>query len=209
MIEETKSKITKLQKKEIELSRCLGVEAKQVRESPLLSQTEIETYREHIESLEQEKYARTERFCEIQSKIMELIQDLQYKPSDRFEKMITENDQEFLYTDENMKKLETYHIELVLKKQTIIEDVDNLREKIRSLSIILDENLQSTNEFLDKHTDYSYTCLDALKVELNRLEELKHRNINVRFFFHVKLLCCNNFFFYSINRRSWKNSEKK
>ncbi|XP_017767918.1 PREDICTED: protein regulator of cytokinesis 1-like isoform X2 [Nicrophorus vespilloides] len=172
--------INELIRREVEVCKSLGRKAVKISDCPLPSSESIEKYTLKIEALENEKYLRDEKFTTLKQEIQQLALELQFKPSIEFERQIlSANDVDFIVSDVNMKMLEDFHISMVNQVETVKAEVCALREKIKSLWEILDEDLQDCDVFLRRYPGNTLDTLEGLKLEVKRCEDLKKANIEV------------------------------
>lgn len=86
---------------------------------------------------------------------------------------------DFCVTDENMKQLERFRDKLVLDKQKITKDIDNLWTSIDHHWNLLDVDMVQRESFRKKYPGISYEVLDDLRKELKHCEEQKRANLKV------------------------------
>ncbi|KAF2903144.1 hypothetical protein ILUMI_03046 [Ignelater luminosus] len=180
LLEKKRKEIEKCNSQEIQLCQALGRPTKALTMSPLPDSDVIDEFKNYLESLEFEKYERIAHFSSIKSSILELVKELNYKPSIEFEKMVISCDElNFVVSDSAMTRLNNFYDSLKTQLTDVREEITLLREKIRYLWEKLDEDPKYSNEFIQKHTGNTLDTLEALKKELERCETLRRSNIEV------------------------------
>ncbi|KAI4454854.1 biotinidase-related [Holotrichia oblita] len=177
-IEKRLYELKSLKKRQNDACKSLGCEPIPIQESPLPTVEEIDKLSAHIEGLENEKFKRESKFLEVKCKILDLVQELEIKPSLEIEKTVCSvDDSLFLVTDYNMNWIDQYYESLVQQKLQTENEIAHLREKVCLLWEKLDEDIKRSNEFLQKHTGNSVTTLEAFQQEVKRCDRLKKANI--------------------------------
>lgn len=178
LLNEKRKEIRWLSDKEKELCRQLGEQSKQFNEEPLPLPNEIAGFQKRIESLENEKFNRTEIYLTTKEQIMSIVAELNYEPNLDFEKMVLiQEDDKFMVTRQNMKSLQELKDMLEKKLEYIKNEVAELRAKLHTLWEMLDEDLMKNECFLNQHPGHSLETLEGLRKEVKRCEELKRANI--------------------------------
>lgn len=178
----------------------LGKEPKILKDNPLPSFEEIEELQKHIEKLEAEKFTRLEKFLSVKEEILEVVSELNVKPSSKFEKNVfSVDDSVFLVTDENMEQLDLLHKILIKQQKNVKEEIAQLRNKIDNYWNLLEVDLKEREDFRQKYTGNSLDVLQVLQAEVKRCENLKKANIKVRLIYFFSLLI------YVINTNLKKN----
>lgn len=180
ILDKKRKEIKKCNTQEIELCQALGRATKGLIVSPLPDPDTIDEFKNHLESLEFEKYERIAHFSSVKNSILELVKELNFKPSLEFEKeVISCNELDFIVSDSAMLRLDNFYDSLKMQLTDVKEEITTLREKIRHLWEKLDEDPKYSNEFIQQHTGNTLDTLEALRKELERLETLRRSNIEV------------------------------
>lgn len=146
----------------------------------LPSRKYIIEYEAYLEYLELEKFEREDTFLKIKTEIQALAVQLKLKPTLDFERnIISQDDGQFLVTDQNMESLKRFHNSVLLQRDEVTSKITELREQLDSLWGILEEDRQTCEAFLQTNTGYNYETLAALTKEVQRCENLKKANIEV------------------------------
>lgn len=186
MIAVRKEEFNKLSAREAQLCHSLGWKQRVLNYSIIPNSTEMSEFAMYVDNLEDQKFNRDEQFSTLQCEIHALVEELKYTPTLDFEQLVcSPNDKTFLVTNENMKQLSAFHQNLVQDVEKTKEAIKQLREMIRSLWEILDEDLQKCNDFMQKNQGNSLETLQALKLELQRCQDLKMANIEVTTFYFL------------------------
>lgn len=189
MIASKKEEFNRLLTREAHLCQSLGWKQKVLNYSIIPNSTQLTEFSIYVEQLEQQIFSRYEQFSTMKCQIVELVKELKYTPTLDFEQLVcSSNDNTFLVTNENMKRLTAFHQYLVQETEKTKESIKQLWETIRSLWEILDEDLQKCNDFMQNNQENSLDTLQTLKMELQRCQDLKMANIEVkRFFYYSKI----------------------
>ncbi|XP_045460387.1 protein regulator of cytokinesis 1-like isoform X2 [Harmonia axyridis] len=180
IMEERQKEVMKLIKKQEDLCNILEKSPYKLSISPIPTTEELEIVQRYVESLEQEKFDREERYLILKEAIGKMAQELNHTPNTDFERdILSETRKDFIITETNMKHLQNCHDDMVRQLANIREEVDCLRNTIDELWNILEESMSTRQLFHEKYNDYTITTLKALKVEVKRCEELKKANIKI------------------------------
>lgn len=177
IVNNKKKEINKLIEKQRRLCKYMEEEPKIVMQyPPLPTPAQLEAFQTYIDELESKKFQREEKYCSVKCDIVKLVEDLKYNPSDDFEKKIVMSD-DFVFSVDNMKKLDFFVNSLKEIKKTTEEEVFRLREKVEDLWKMLDVDLMDRDEFRSHYTGSSIDTLKALQHEVKRCEEVRKANI--------------------------------
>ncbi|KAF5280439.1 hypothetical protein FQR65_LT03248 [Abscondita terminalis] len=179
-IETIQRDIKKFNKEEMSICKSLGYTPKPMPLQPLPDQDTILQFKNYLDKLESKKFEREEQFLNTKAEILDIVNELKYKPSLDFERMvISADDSLFMVTDANMKRLNEFRESLKQQFDDTKERILNQREKLRSLWDLLNEDLGHMDSFLKKNNGYNFEVLDAFEDEVLRCENLKKANIEV------------------------------
>uniref|UniRef100_A0A8C1GZ98 Protein regulator of cytokinesis 1a n=2 Tax=Cyprinus carpio TaxID=7962 RepID=A0A8C1GZ98_CYPCA len=135
------------------------------------SQQQLQNYRQHINARNQEKERRHAEFVEMKRQITVLMEDLEQHPDTSFEKdAVCEDEDAFCLSVENLSSLKVLLHQLESRKA----ESEALCVSIRGRIAELCEMLQVPEEEREGESLMQNTYLQA---ELQRLEELKKKNI--------------------------------
>jgi len=97
--------------------------------------------------LEALKFEREEQFYILKEEILKYVNEINYKPSTNFEKMVVQSDQ-FPVTTANMEKLELFAKEIKQTRESTIEEINQLRSwtQVEKLWNLLDIDLKEQDE---------------------------------------------------------------
>ncbi|XP_060770354.1 protein regulator of cytokinesis 1a isoform X2 [Neoarius graeffei] len=142
------------------------------------STEQLQNYHQHIASRNQEKERRYAEFVSIKRQIIAFMEDLEQMPETSFERdVVCEEEEEFCLSIENITALKVLLSQLENRKGEIEAVCLSYRGRI----VELWERLaipQEERETLTEHMQCSKKRnIDALRVEVERLEELKMNNI--------------------------------
>lgn len=172
--------IKNLLSREKMLCQALGQRQKLLPISPIPPEDEIENFKLYLEELSNEKFIREEKFLLIKTNLLEMIKELKIKPSLDFEKVVLfGDDSAFAVSDENMSLLENFFSSLKATYESLRCEVWELREKLCTLWLRLEESPQYTSEFTEKYPGFSVPTCNALKIEIRRCESRVKENIKI------------------------------
>ncbi|XP_044745916.1 protein regulator of cytokinesis 1-like isoform X2 [Coccinella septempunctata] len=180
IMEERQNEIKNLMEKQKELCNILEKTPYELPLSPLPRKEEIENVQNYVDSLEQEKFNREERYLALKEAIGRLSHELDFVPKTDFERdILSETRRNFDITETNMKQLQKCHDDMVQQLASMKEEIDNLRSSIDELWNILEESMSKRHLFHEQYSGYTVGTLKALREEVKRCEELKKANIKV------------------------------
>ncbi|CAG9836792.1 unnamed protein product [Diabrotica balteata] len=180
MVKARQSTLDQLRNKQLELSKALGKAPRLLNDHHLPSPQEILEFQKHVEELEQEKFDRLEKYTTLKEELLDIVKELEYMPSTNFEnEVINGVERNFMVTEENIEKLETFHDNMTKTLKDTKEEIGQLRNRIEDLWTLLDIDFMEREEIRKKYTGYSLTTLESLRLELQKYELLKRANIKV------------------------------
>ncbi|TRY65163.1 hypothetical protein DNTS_002041 [Danionella cerebrum] len=142
------------------------------------SKEQLQRYRKHISDRNQEKDRRHAEFVEMKRQITVLMEDLEQNPDSTFEKdAVCEDEDAFCLSLENLSSL-----------KVLLEQLETSKAKIEALSVSTRARIEELWEMLQipeeereglmENTHMSTKSrLNALQAALQRLEQLKKKNI--------------------------------
>ena len=128
--------------------------------------------------MDDEKYDREEKFMSLKDNILRLYEELEEEPLSEFEREIACKDAEyFILSASNLAK--AADILKMLENQVKAHQKEHmlLVEKIENLYDRLRMDMTEKYKFLSVHQGHGKTVLADLKLEIERLEEIKKANI--------------------------------
>ncbi|MCI4382093.1 hypothetical protein PGIGA_G00259660 [Pangasianodon gigas] len=142
------------------------------------SAQQLQNYRQHIASRNQEKERRYAEFMSIKRQIIVFMEDLEQMPDTSFERdVVCEEEEAFCLSRENITALNVLLSQLENRKAEIEAACVSYRSRIAELW----ERLQIPQEERDSIAEHVQCSkkrnMDALHAEVERLEELKMKNI--------------------------------
>ncbi|KAG2470943.1 PRC1 regulator, partial [Polypterus senegalus] len=167
-----------LKEQELDLCDILSVEPYSIQDNCVPSLDELGCYRQYIASLNEEKVRRTHEFINIKKKIVINMEELEHLPDTSFERdVVCEDEDAFCLSTDNIAALKQLLNQLEAQKL----DNEAVCKSYRNKVLELWDRLQIPQEFRDsfscQFTDYRKKDIQALKDELERLEDLKMQNI--------------------------------
>ncbi|XP_036439799.1 protein regulator of cytokinesis 1b isoform X2 [Colossoma macropomum] len=161
-----------------DLCDILCSEPYSVSASSVPSLEQLESLRQHIAALTAEKEQRHSKFVELKKKIILCMDDLDQLPETSFEKdIVCEDEEAFCLSKENIDSLKVLLHQLESKKAENEHMCVSYREKIQDLWDRLQISQEDRDAISEHMTLSKKRNIEALQAEVNRLEELKLRNI--------------------------------
>ncbi|KAI4876157.1 hypothetical protein NFI96_017583 [Prochilodus magdalenae] len=146
--------------------------------SSVPSLEQLESFRQHITALTEEKGRRHNKFIELKKKIILCMDDLDQLPETSFEKdIVCEDEEAFCLSNDNIDSLKVLLNQLQSKKAENEYICASYREKIQELWDRLQISQEDRDAVSEHMTLSKKRNMEALQAEFNRLEELKLRNI--------------------------------
>ncbi|KAL7830999.1 hypothetical protein SRHO_G00305010 [Serrasalmus rhombeus] len=146
--------------------------------SSVPSLEQLESLRQHIAALTAEKEQRHSKFVELKKKIILCMDDLDQLPETSFEKdIVCEDEEAFCLSKENIDSLKVLLHQLESKKAENERICESYREKIQELWDRLQISQEDRDAISENMTLSKKRNMEALQAEVNRLEELKLKNI--------------------------------
>ncbi|XP_048014550.1 protein regulator of cytokinesis 1a isoform X3 [Megalobrama amblycephala] len=142
------------------------------------SQQQLQNYREHINARNQEKERRHAEFVEMKRQITVLMEDLEQHPDTTFEKdAVCEDEDAFCLSVENISSLKVLLRQLESRKAESEALCVSIHSRIEELWEMLQIPVEERESLMQNTRTSTKSRLNALQAELQRLEELKKKNI--------------------------------
>jgi len=176
MKEDRMVEVLKLKRQDEELCTKLCMDPFYSTTVPTTAQ--LEGLKDHIKRMDDEKYDREEKFMTLKDNILKLYEELEHEPISDFEREIACEDAEyFILSSSNLSKASEVlkMLENQVKAQQkehmlLVEKIENLYERLRM-------DMTEKYKFLSVHQGHGKSVLADLKLEIERLEEIKKANI--------------------------------
>jgi len=139
---------------------------------------QLEQLKDHIRRMEDEKFLREERFIELKDSILMLYEELEDEPVTDMEREIAcEDTDRFILSSSNLGQVE--EVQRVLHSKIKANQKQHMLyvEKIESLYERLKLDMTDKFKFLSLHQGHGKSVLCDMKIEIDRLEEIKKANI--------------------------------
>ncbi|XP_051548162.1 protein regulator of cytokinesis 1-like isoform X2 [Myxocyprinus asiaticus] len=142
------------------------------------SQQQLQNYRQHITHRNQEKERRHAEFVEMKRQITVLMEDLEQLPDSTFERdAVCEDEDAFCLSTENINSLKVLLRQLETRKAASEALCVSIRSRIEELWKMLQIPVEERETIMQNTHTSTKSHLNALQAELQRLEELKNKNI--------------------------------
>lgn len=142
------------------------------------SQQQLENYRRHIATRNQEKEHRHTEFVEMKRQITALMEDLEQLPDSTFEKdAVCEDEEAFCLSVENINSLKVLLQQLETHKAETDALCVSIRGRIEDLWAMLQIPDEERECLIQQTHTSTKSSLNTLQAELQRLDDLKKKNI--------------------------------
>ncbi|ELU02314.1 hypothetical protein CAPTEDRAFT_226476 [Capitella teleta] len=142
------------------------------------SQEQLDQLEAHVREMETEKGRRKGIFDNFKTNIVKMMDDLERGPDSSFQRDVVSDDNDsFLLSADNMKALKLFHDELEEKQQENYSRASKLREKCEDLWRRLQIPEEERAEFLSRNSGFKPKSLNAMREEITRCEHLKLANM--------------------------------
>jgi len=176
--EERMAEVLRLRKSDEELCQRLGVDPFYVSSSTVPTSAQMEGLKEHIRSLEEEKFTRLEQYIKLKDTILALYTELEEEPDTDFEREVAcEDTDRFVLSTSNLanvggvvKKLEERKTRNMRTTMEAVEKLDSLYERLQL-------DMREKFDFLTENPGHGPSTIAVLLKEIARLEEIKKANI--------------------------------
>ncbi|XP_047666931.1 protein regulator of cytokinesis 1b isoform X3 [Tachysurus fulvidraco] len=161
-----------------DLCDILCLEPFSISASSVPSLEQLENFQQHIAQLTAEKEQRHRKFVELKTKIILCMDNLDQLPETSFEKdIVCEDEEAFCLSQDNLESLKVLLHQLESRKAENERICKSYREKIQELWDRLHISQEDREAIAEHMTTSKKRNMEALQAEVNRLEELKLRNI--------------------------------
>ncbi|NP_001004494.1 protein regulator of cytokinesis 1a [Danio rerio] len=142
------------------------------------SQQQLQNYRQHINTRNQEKERRHAEFVEMKRQITVLMEDLEQSPDTTFEKdAVCEDEDAFCLSVENISSLKVLLRQLETRKAESEALSVSIQARIEELWEMLEIPLEERDGLMLHTHSSTKSRLNALQAEFQRMEGLKKKNI--------------------------------
>ncbi|XP_016322317.1 protein regulator of cytokinesis 1-like isoform X2 [Sinocyclocheilus anshuiensis] len=142
------------------------------------SQQQLQNYRQHINTRNQERERRHAEFVGMKRQITVLMEDLEQHPDTSFEKdAVCEDEDAFCLSVENLSALKVLLHQVESRKAESGALCVSIRGRIEELWEMLQVPEEERESLMQNTRTSTKSRLNTLQAELQRLEELKKKNI--------------------------------
>ncbi|XP_061451694.1 protein regulator of cytokinesis 1 isoform X2 [Rhineura floridana] len=175
---EREQELKALQEREQEMCDLLCITPCCVNSEAVPSLAELDHFRRHLAGLVAEKERRQREFLDTKRQIVLCMEDLEHIPDTSFERdVVCEDEDAFCLSKENIDALK----DLLQQLEGRRTQKEALCEELRSRILVLWERLQVPAEEREAFAPYMEgsraKTMNALQLEVDRLEELKVQNL--------------------------------
>ncbi|XP_043273448.1 protein regulator of cytokinesis 1-like [Venturia canescens] len=168
--------LKELQEQERHICKALGVQPIGISVG-VPSYEELENFKFYLEKQQDEKIRLERIFKDMQHSIINMMDALAYVPNSDFEILVCTNENNFVYSAQNMVKLRELRDYLKESLSTAKEKAASRREELIALWKYLEVPGDSCKNFLDKYSGYSLNDLFALEEEIKLCKQKRSENI--------------------------------
>jgi len=193
-----------LRKQDEDLCQRLGMDPYYISSTTVPTTYQMDGLKDHIRSMEDEKFTRLEQFVNMKEAILRLYQELETEPGTELEREVAcEETDRFVLSSTNLSQVSNILgtlEDLVKKNQKVVmkavEKIDRLYER---LQLEVNEKFH----FLAENQGHSPSVITRLHSEIFRLEEIRKANIE-KFVINLRneLHCLWDKCFYSEDQRT-------
>merc|ERR1719219_308016 len=170
--------VLELKKKDETLCQKMEVDPFYVSSTVVPSTRQLQDLKDHIRSMEEEKFQREEEFVALKNSILRRYMELEEEPETEFEREIAcEETEVFTLSTTNLERVKGVLTMLDNYFKNNQRTALNSIEKIESLYERLKLNQAEKYQFLSMNQGNGRSVLRALQLEVDRLEEIKKENI--------------------------------
>lgn len=142
---------------------------------PLPSEAEMQEFRDHLESLKDEKYNRFGKIMQLREEIKQLMVSMEITSLNEYDNQIV-NVPDMSPTSQNIEKLEQVYEIFVSQYEKMKFQIEDMRKRLAQLWKYLDIPESHHRQF-SKFTDITQTAYNKLLEEVKRCEQIKRENI--------------------------------
>ncbi|XP_052528630.1 protein regulator of cytokinesis 1 isoform X4 [Tympanuchus pallidicinctus] len=173
-----KQELQALQEQDKNLCDILCVSLFSIDDSAVPSLDELDRYRRHVASLSAEKERRQEEFVSIKRQVVLCMAELEHSPDTSFERdVVCEDEEAFCLSTDNIANLQSLLQQLEARRALNEAMCAELRSRITELWERLQVPEEERQSFAVHMTGSKAKTREALKLEVDRLEELKLQNM--------------------------------
>merc|ERR1719219_2810503 len=170
--------VLELKKKDETLCQKMEVDPFYVSSTVVPSTRQLQDLKDHIRSMEEEKFQREEEFVALKNSILRRYMELEEEPETEFEREIAcEETKVFILSTANLERVREVLTILDRDFQNNQRTALNSIEKIENLYERPKLNQAEKYQFLSMNQGNGRSVLRALQLEVERLEEIKKENI--------------------------------
>merc|ERR1719232_1185603 len=178
MKEERMKEVLKLKNEDEDLCMKLSMDPYFISNTTVPTTAQLDGLKDHIRRMEELKFDREEQFITMKETILSLYEELEEEPfSDMEREIACEDTERFTLSANNLT--EVGNILRMLQNQVKSNQKHHLAmvEKIESLYERLRLDMTEKYQFLSLHQGHGKSVLSEMKLEIDRLEEIKKANI--------------------------------
>ncbi|XP_033022567.1 protein regulator of cytokinesis 1 isoform X1 [Lacerta agilis] len=175
---ERKQELKVLQERDREMCDLLCTAPYDIDSEAVPSLAELDRFRRHLAGLAAEKECRQKEFLDTKRQIILCMEELEHTPDTSFERdVVCEEEEAFCLSEDNIAALK----DLLQQLESRRAQKEALCQELRSRIRVLWERLQVPAEEREAFAPYMVgakaAVMDALQLEVDRLQELKFQNI--------------------------------
>merc|ERR1719450_1544840 len=178
MKEERMKEVLKLKNEDEDLCMKLSMDPYFISNTTVPTTAQLDGLKDHIRRMEELKFDREEQFITMKETILSLYEELEEEPlSDMEREVACEDTERFTLSASNLT--EVGNIQRMLQNQVKANQKQHLAmvEKIESLYERLRLDMSEKYKFLSLHQGHGKSVLSEMRLEIDRLEEIKKANI--------------------------------
>ncbi|XP_015606138.1 protein regulator of cytokinesis 1 isoform X2 [Cephus cinctus] len=161
---------------ELEICDSLGTSPRELH-SVVPTEEELQEFKEYLEQQKTEKNRLESIFRDTRRAIIKMMDELRITPSLDFERVVCNDDENFVYTSTNMANLKELRDSLKEQVEEAKFQAQQKREELITLWKYLEEPQHLCEKFLQTYPDYNVTTLTALNDEIKRCKEKRTENV--------------------------------
>jgi len=170
--------VLSLKSKDEELCNRISMDPFYISSDVVPTTAQLEQLKDHIRRMEDEKFTREELFIELKESVVKLYEELEEEPVSDFEREIAcEDADRFILSSANLGLVKDVLKSLQTQVKTNQKQHMMYVDKIESLYERLKMDMTEKFKFLSLHQGHGRSVLDDMKIEVDRLEEIKKANI--------------------------------
>jgi len=176
--EDRMNEVIALKREDEELCKRLCMDPYYISTSAVPTTEKFEGLKDHIASLETEKFTRLEKFFVLKENILALYEDLESEPVTEFEReVVCEDADKFVLSSSNMSEVANILTDLEERLKVNKKIVMDAEEKLDNLYERLQLDMNDKFQFLEEFRGNAPSNIRKLHLEVARLEEIKKANI--------------------------------